>query len=239
MKLIAWNVGHQTRERPIKEGFADAIQRLAPDLLVLNEYVHGDSRTRLLEDLKFTGLEHVLVSERHGEHNQVLIACRYPLVRGSLRGPKSCNGAAESNFLHVRIPETGIEVVGMRVPAYRGADLHTYWRQLLTIVRSSQARCIVFIGDLNTDPESARRPTARYLHQLRKEGWTIPAPSGAWSYVKGTRIDHAVASRFVRVLSAQYITTVGELTLASEDSAVCLSDHAALVVQVVQSGGTS
>ena len=232
VKIVAWNLGHQTVERPIKGGVLEAVRKLAPDVLTLNEYVHGESRKSFLEGLSKVGLVHVLVSERVGTHNQVLIACRHPLKHGPLRGPASENGAAESNFLHVLIPDAGIEVVGMRVPSYEGRKLKAYWTGLQETVRGARGRSILFIGDLNTDPEATQRPTSGYLRALREEGWTVTAPSGAWSFVGGTRIDHAIASPTVTLLSAQYVAELGKLQLSSRNSVTRLSDHAALVVEL-------
>jgi hypothetical protein len=101
MKLVAWNLDHRTRERTIQDGVTAAVEKLAPDLLTLNEYVHGESSGSFLEALASIGLTHVLVLERVNTNNQVLIACRHPLFAGAIRGPASANGAGESNFLHV------------------------------------------------------------------------------------------------------------------------------------------
>lgn len=117
MKLIAWNLGHRTRERRIRPEFVDAIRTLAPDVLVLNEYVHGPSRATLIRDLAALGLES-LVSDRQGTNNQVLIASRPIAERGDLVGPITIDGGGRSNFLHVHLPEHGLEIAGVRVPAY-------------------------------------------------------------------------------------------------------------------------
>ena len=79
MKLVAWNLGHQTLERPIQDGVVAVVQKLAPDVLTLNEYVHGQTRALFLDALASIGLMHILVSERVNTNNQVLIASRYPL----------------------------------------------------------------------------------------------------------------------------------------------------------------
>lgn len=70
MRIVAWNLAHQTVERPIPAAFGGCVGVLRPDLLVLSEYVHGPTRRALLETLAGLGLEHVLVSQRRPTANQ-------------------------------------------------------------------------------------------------------------------------------------------------------------------------
>src|SRR5438132_1301484 len=84
MRNVAWNLGHQTREQAIKPRLVEAVAAIAPDVLTLNEYVHGPFRTHPLSDLTGLGLEHVEVSSRDGRLNQVLVVSRHRLVTGDL-----------------------------------------------------------------------------------------------------------------------------------------------------------
>lgn len=128
MKLVAWNMAHQTQERAIKVHFVDAVERMAPEVLALNEYVHGKTRAQIFEALAKQGLTRLEVSTAFGANNQVLIASRHALEPGELRGPPTADGGGESNFLHVKLAD-GLEVVGVRAPAYtQSALLHDYWR---------------------------------------------------------------------------------------------------------------
>ena len=233
MRLIAWNLAHQTQERAIKLHFVEAIARLAPDVVTLNEYVHGITREPLLEALAHLGFMHVRVSNRVAANNQVLVASRKPLEAGDLLGPSTEDGGGESNFLHVKVPDADLEIVGVRAPAYESnLVLHDYWQKLASVIRSAKERYIVFVGDLNSDPDARHHQGARYLVALRSEGWSIPSPLGPWSYVSGTRIDHAVASPTVTVSHAEYVAQLGDIELASRSRATRISDHAALVLQV-------
>lgn len=230
MRIVAWNLAHQTREAPLPPSLDGALAALKPDVLVFNEFVDGESRSTLRAGLAKLGLPHVRTSCRVGKHNQVLIASAGPLEEGELTGPEMPGGAGVSNFLHVRLPEQALEVVGLRAPAYESADeLHEYWRKLAALVRTTSDRRIVWIGDLNADPEAPGSLGGQYLSELRQEGWNVPRPSGPWSFVKGTRIDHLLASRSVRVLSAEYVASMGGIAVASLDKRTRVSDHAALV----------
>lgn len=236
MRLVSWNLGHQCREDPIPAVFFTAIEALAPDVLSLNEYVHGATRSELLARLSVIGLTHSAVSERLAGHNQVLVTSRLPLEAGPIAGPVTeCQGGA-SNFLHVRIPGEDLDFVGVRVPAYAGAKLQDYWVKLLQIVRSAGGRNIVFMGDFNTDPDQARRSTARHLHALKNEGWSIPVAEGAWSFTSKaghtSRIDHAIASPRVLVRRTQYISEINSVLLAAPGRHNAVSDHTPLVLEI-------
>jgi endonuclease/exonuclease/phosphatase family metal-dependent hydrolase len=234
MRIVAWNLGHQTKERPIRGGFQKIIARLEPDILTLNEYVHGPSRDVLLSSLSETGLSHALVSTPSGLNNQVLIASRFRIVAGTLQSP-SVSVAANTNFLHVCLPNENLEVVGMRVPAYRQAhDKDAYWQEFSQIAATTRDRRIIFIGDFNVDP-TRRYVGARQLNQLVQAGWQLPSPEGSWSFVsktdKTSRIDHALVSPGLIVEAARYVAEIDSMKLAGSDDTAC-SDHAALVVDI-------
>ncbi|WPL13532.1 endonuclease/exonuclease/phosphatase family protein [Thiorhodovibrio litoralis] len=182
MRLVSWNLGHQCREDSIPNTFFAAIEALSPDVLSLNEYVHGSTRANMVGRLKSVGLSHLAVSQRLNGHNQVLVASRYSLAPGSIVGTATDGHGGASNFLHVQIPTMNLDFVGVRAPAYSGVALHDYWNKLLQIIRSTKGQRIAFMGDLNTDPDQPKRSTARYLRSLREEGWLIPVPDGLWSF---------------------------------------------------------
>lgn len=236
MRLVSWNLAHQCREDPVSPQFLEAVRLLAPDVISLNEYVHGPSRQQLVESMARMGLRHLQVSRRQNNHNQVLVASRLPLERGDLTGPATANLGGESNFLHVRIPAAGVELVGVRVPSYGGSTLHDYWVKFVHIVQSCAGRPIVFMGDLNTDPEQSRRVTAKYLLQLRSQGWSVPRPEGNWSFISktgvGTRIDHAVVASSLKIAGARYVATAASIRLAAPNRLDAVSDHAPLVLDL-------
>jgi exonuclease III len=239
MKIIALNLNHKTSLRAIKPRLVEVIEKLRPDVLTLNEYVHGETRGTLLEALAHVGLGNVLFSERLNGNNQVLVASRNAISAGDLRGPDTADKGGESNFLHVLLPHADLEIVGVRAPAYEGSsELRAYWKGLIEIIRSTKQRRILFLGDLNADPDSGRGVGALGLTGLRDEGWYIPAAVGPWSYVSGSRIDHAIAAPSVSVEGAEYVTEISGIVIASQTKEAAISDHAALVVQVRIAGNT-
>ena len=232
MRIIAWNLGHQTQERAIKPVFDRTVDALRPDVLVLNEYVDGASRTPLKAALVRRGLRHVQCSTRVGHHNQVLIASRYEFAVCGL--PPLSDSMALSNLLHVRLVAEGVELVGLRTPAYeRATDCIRFWNELSQFIRSTQARHILYIGDLNADPNNGRKTGGKALASLRQDGWQIPEPVGEWSYRSsraGSRIDHAVVSPSLRVESAIYWAEIDGFRCAGAEKH--LYDHAPLSVDI-------
>jgi hypothetical protein len=231
MKLVALNLNHKASLRAIKPRLVEAVAKLQPDVLTLNEYVHGETRAPLLEALANLGLEHVQVSTRLNGNNQVLVASRHRMDKGELAGPQTEDAGGASNFLHVILPHAELELVGVRAPAYEtSVVLRDYWQKLIDIIRSAKHRRILFIGDLNADPDKSRGVGSPYLSLLREEGWCIPSPSGPWSYVSGSRIDHVVAAPGVSIGTAEYVCEVEGVTIASQTGGESITDHAALVV---------
>src|SRR5258708_15891390 len=112
MRIVSWNLGHQTEPRAIKPGFGEVIASLRPDVLFLNEYVHDDKlRAPMLAEFKAMGLAHWRVSkhlsrpsEKPGEqlrrNNQVLAAAPVPLRVGDLLRPPPPDPTEEPNSLH-------------------------------------------------------------------------------------------------------------------------------------------
>jgi hypothetical protein len=245
MRILSWNLGHQTKLKPIAPDFGAIIANLNPALLFLNEYVHDEKvRAPMLAALAAAGLGHVVVSKqierttttangRKKPNNQVLAASRIPLKLGDLRGPATAGRGGETNFLHIQPEGFSFEAVGLRVPWLENeASRRDYWQAFETIAGQVADRRILFIGDFNADPDDRSRVGGSTLARLAAAGWHLPSPQGQWSFHSGTRIDHAVSSRHLPLISAAYVAELNERMLAgSDDRAV--SDHAALVVEVL------
>ena len=232
MRVVSWNLGHQTQERRLHPQLDDALRLLEPDVLVLNEYVHGTTREPFERALGVVGLTHRLVSDRVGKNNQVLVASRSAIQQGMLRGVTTEGGAGESNFLHVTVADYGIQLVGIRVPAYeRRAELTSYWQSLVSLMTTMEDETVMFIGDFNADPDANYHTGARDLRALRDRGWRIPAPEGTHSFKSGTRIDHVAATQGVPPLRARYVTKIGDIMLCGAHGEA-ISDHAPIVVDV-------
>jgi len=232
MRIVSWNLGHQTVERPLKAAFGRAVHALAPDTLVLNEYVDGPSRVAMKEDLARHGLACLAVSRRVGRNNQVLVASRFAFEVGALSGP-AVTDAGISNFLHVRFRDQRLELVGVRVPAYDSRERAEYWQCLSNLISETVDRPMMFVGDFNADPTNKRSAGGRAMATLIAGGWQIPAAIGDWSYCSSraqTRIDHAIVAPELFTLSAEYCHSIGGVECAGTGAA--LYDHAPLMVEI-------
>jgi hypothetical protein len=45
MRIITWNVNHRTKEAPIRKGLVEALLALETDVMIITEFVPGQSRT--------------------------------------------------------------------------------------------------------------------------------------------------------------------------------------------------
>lgn len=244
MKILAWNINHRIQPKAIPSATIDVLKGLQPDILVLNEYVDGDGRQAFKRALAEMGFGFISVPKQLPRHNQVLIATREPHDIGDIPAP-AYDSHAETNFLHIKLRHQDLEIIGLRAPAYKPTSLvRDYWDSLRKVIDESHHRSVAIIGDVNCDPDKAGTHGAKHLISLRQNGWTIPAPSGPWSFTstcgtKTSRIDHALISQRLECLSARYHATYDSHRIAGEQTPELpppLSDHAMLVAEVKSSG---
>ncbi|WP_422022034.1 endonuclease/exonuclease/phosphatase family protein [Pyruvatibacter mobilis] len=212
MKIIAWNLNHRTRPRALPKAICRFIESYAPDLITLNEFVDAPDREGFYDDLRELGYAHLALSEPTAGNNQILAASREPMERGTAEPPQY-DTAAYSNFLHVYLPGEALHVVGLRAPAYSArAKKADYWAEVGRIADKLADDRTILLGDLNYDPFRGIDSTRASADFTYSRGYSIPSPTGAWSYVSSdgrrtSRIDHAVVSSSLTVQRAEYIST--------------------------------
>ena len=236
MKIAAWNLNHRTIKKPIPETAIDVIRSLAADVLVLTEYVDGDDRIAFKQALRDMGLRYVSVSEKRLKHNQVLVASRFQHHEGGLTHPTESHAA--TNFHPITIPEFNLVIVGIRAPAYKtSAGVKAYWDELTVILGSRSDKKLILVGDVNGDPDAPRSVGGKYMRALRKQGWSIPSPTGEWSFISSdglrkSRVDHLLASPSLSVSPAVYEAIVNGIATAGLKGAKPISDHAILCCEI-------
>jgi endonuclease/exonuclease/phosphatase family metal-dependent hydrolase len=241
MRIVAWNINH--RSKPKKALFPEVSRvccTLAPDVLVLTEYVHAESPAQavFLQQLRDAGLPCITRSPHENGHNSVLIASAKLHTRGGMSSPTTTI-AAHTNFLHVQL-DMSMELLGMRVPCYKlVGEKDDYWRQMVSVLAPFANRRFVVIGDFNLDPNEPKCEPATvrpHLAELRRQGWRFVSPEGDWSYrsvkesVVTSRLDHVIASKSVVIRRAQYMCHLDGVPVCGSKGAV--SDHAPLLVDV-------
>lgn len=237
ISILAWNLNHRATMKVVPPAVTVAIKNLGADIVVLNEYTDGERREYFKSSLEEIGYGSLIVSTKLGRENQVLIASRMPIEHGEITAP-GFDDSARTNFLHVLAPEWGLDIVGVRCPAYkRRKDLSLYWSELQTIMSAAAERRAVFIGDFNGDPDRPKTPAGRHLAGLRRKGWAVPSPAGEWSYIshdarRRSRLDFVAATPSTKILTASYIHEVLGIVLAGPAESKPISDHAALLTSI-------
>jgi hypothetical protein len=223
----------------ISNAIPQAILSLVPDVVVLTEYVEGPCHADFCDALKAGGLPSQFYTAS-GRHNQVLIAAREAASLGLLSAPRNLSHAAP-NWLHVRIAEPALEIVGVRVPWYEAAeDVRAYWEWFETALPPWLYSHAVIIGDLNCDPQNPRGHGPKSLRRLVAHGWKLPTPDGPGSYSSTngriSRLDHVLVSPAVNVTAATYIQSANGHVFMRPGSCP-LSDHAPLVLDICFGNG--
>ncbi len=224
-------------EARIPDGVLEVIQAVRPDVLVLTEYVHGSSRAEFLAGLVDIGYRTPAISKKAPRENQVLLASREAMTDGDIPAP-TYTTAASTNFLHQRLPGSGLDVIGFRAPYYdKTEERDAYWAQLEQCMVAARPLNAVFIGDLNWPRSDTYTGRGLSMQRIMAQGFTVPEPEGSWSYMSanGKRwslIDHAVLSPTVKCIRSRFIYREAGHTLAGPSAEKPLSDHAMLWVEV-------
>lgn len=234
MKIISWNLNHRTLEKPISSDVCRFLIDSGADLICLNEYVDGPSRRGFEDTLNQAGFAYRFLSHRLGNNNQIFIASKLPACVGDITAP-DLTDAATTNFLHIKLVESSIEIVGLRAPAYKFAfERNAYWAQLGAIIRAASSRKIIFVGDFNYDPFLGATRGAAAIDFNLGGHFSIQNPEGDWSFMsidgqKTSRIDHVLTAQGLRAASVRYLTEFKEIRLAGSKETAAITDHAALV----------
>lgn len=232
MKLIAWNVNHRAQRRSIAPWIGEAIAKADPDVLILTEYVVGKDHERFMRQLAAAALAHVLVSDRVGSSNQVLVASKTAIVRGEVTMP-SITPEAPANFLHARLLDEQIDVFGFRMlsfPNRHNPYKRRIWDWLMGVLAASKAGRTVIAGDFNTAPGDREQGCGDCLAALIASDWQFAEPREGYSW-KTRTIDHAFLSPALSYSSARYDWDFQKLGNTTS-MAPGIPDHAMLLTDI-------
>lgn len=234
MRILEWNVAHQTRQKPLPAAAGLALASLSPDVVVLTEYVAAESHLEFRKHLVDCGLEYVDVSPHVDGQNQVLVASRWPFTPGRSRPPDT-SPAALPNWFHLRLHGPSLDLIACRVPMFKASQARRQYWDWLEAALLGMDQPVVLVGDLNVDPSRERRVGGAHLARLSMRGWTIVTPADGWSFIGKTghtaRIDHGVASGHFRIEKPDYVVQAAGFTFAGTRE---YSDHAVLRVDVAK-----
>lgn len=148
-----------------------------------------------------------------------------------------------ANVLGVTLTSTGLAVLGVRVPAYKGTTaplLFRAWQWLETTAASLKRVPAIIIGDLNVATTSSVRRAGDVFRRILDGGWQRAAPSSGATFFGSngckTEIDHILATKHCTISSPAVLQQAPGFSFAGEPNAI--SDHAVLLcnVDVLSSG---
>jgi hypothetical protein len=227
--VVAWNVDHQIHSREIPRPLVEALLVINADVIFLSEFVDsGDSdRKRLWNTLHEAGYTAQTLAPAPNRYkgprsfyNRIFAASKLAFDVGDI-APPTTDEFATSNFLHIRLRDSELELIGLRVPLWDRAEAFKnalYRDELTKTLRSeAQQRTLVVAGDWN-----------RYKFTQLEGLYSVPEPEGPWSYMNSrgsnSRLDFAVHTKNILISDARYVYEAGGTRLAPKP----LSDHAAL-----------
>lgn len=236
IRVATWNVGHRITRKPIPPEMGEALIALDADVVFLNEFVDGaPDRDRLRDQLRAAGYSYFAISDAPPRHNQVFAASRFPIDVGDIAAPTEPDSHAETNFLHILLPDSDIELIGLRAPAYKSAaERREYWSDLTSTLQIYQNRALVVAGDLNLDPFKGVSAYSDSVEFPDAEMYCAVRPEGPWSFVslhdasRNSRIDHVLHGEKVILSDVRYCYDAGGIQLAGPDSPH-KGDHAVLM----------
>ena len=212
---------------------------LQADVVVLSEYYPREQHEWFLASLEAAGYPYSLASDNHGEiANRILIASQLPIEKLPLETP-AFDRQFPSNILSVRVAETGVRLLGIRIPAYgpsERARLCASWDWLERTINAFKETPAVVLGDLNANPASSKARGGEYFRRILRNGWHRATPKGASYFGTAGRcseIDHMLGNVGCSFANPRYVTAVGEFKLAGAPDAI--SDHAALLADLTVS----
>lgn len=135
--------------------------------------------------------------------------------------------------------ESGLHVVGFRMPAYkRAVSKRATWDWLQQALRSFEAphahQPAVLVGDFNTAIGDPRSTGGDIFERLARDGWSHAQPAEGHSYRDARsgserRIDHLLHNRSTNASEARYDWSFTEYCEDAARMTTGLPDHAMLV----------
>jgi exonuclease III len=245
MRIVAWNIRGGGGERAGR--IARQIERWAPDLVVLSEF-RGTPPSRAVAAALSGRLTHQLTSASPASpgDNALLVAARWPVRPLRLTGAplEPCRWLAA----HVAAPSP-LVVGAMHIPNRVGGRKYPYLDAVLACARRWSHGPALLVGDTNSGRRGLDEQVPAFnaqeegwIDQLAACGWTdafrhLHPQARAYTWYSpngrhGFRIDQAFvnAPLLARLKDAAHVWGGA----ARRQRRACLSDHAALVVDLVE-----
>ncbi len=233
MKILSWNILHGGGKRA--PDILEIIAKEDPDIVTLQEFRHGSSKTVLLEGLAKMGLDEQYVPETtSARDNSVIIASKYNFQATIFpRGTEPPARAVRAFF-----PDLAeLNLIAAHLP--QKAKQPPYLHALIDLDKDFLAENSLIIGDLNCgipfdDSETKSFEHTFLFQQLLRDGWVDAWRSRnkekrefTWISTKqknGFRYDHALASKSVN-------NVITEVKYDHDVRLNGISDHSLLILE--------
>ncbi len=241
MRIATWNVNHRVGKTTYRSDTAQAVRALNAKLVVLTEYFPREHHEQFVADLSngSGGFKYCIMSQAPPEDarsNRVLIASKVEIVRVEPSKGPTFDRQFASNMACVEVSETGLQILGIRVPYYNKDDsrvkIEKAWNWIEKAATNLRDKPALILGDLNVRTKSNARGGHQFANILDSD-WTRMEPQGKGKVKSHFRtdswseIDHVLHTSGCRVSGAQYVSRAGSHELAGSTNA--LSDHSAIV----------
>jgi len=142
-----------------------------------------------------------------------------------------------SNALHVILEDSGLNVLGFRMPAFENEDRpfkRDLWQWPLKAAEILRTDLSVIAGDFNTAPRDSPTTCGDCLEQLASSGWQHVLPNSGFSWkdarhVTEHQIDHIFLSPVLPPAHADYLWGFRSVAADAAAGKVGIPDHAILL----------
>ncbi|MFT4046479.1 MAG: hypothetical protein QM661_07240 [Solimonas sp.] len=142
------------------------------------------------------------------------------------------------NALHIVVPETGLNILGFRMPAFIGPDANRLrrltWEWLLEASDYLRDKPAVIAGDFNTAVGDRSSKCGDCFGLLEQRGWVHARPESgcSWRHNGGSErsIDHAFLTPALAGWHSEYSWSFRDRSPEAAMSKVGVPDHAMLIV---------
>lgn len=234
MQIASWNLNHRVGRTRFQPAAAEAAIALDVDAVFFNEYFpqqHGPAFRARLAD---AGWRHQLISAEPAERaNRVLVASRLEVELTDVKLPRF-DHQFPANVLAVRFPTVGLQVLALRVPAYKPQQrrlTELSWNWIERTATEIVSGAAIIVGDLNVPATATKGVGFETLRRIALRRWAVAPVADTPSYFSPrgttTTLDYLLHTAGVAVRNATFVTNCSGFRLAG--AAGALSDHAALV----------
>ncbi len=239
MRILSWNIlqGGGKRAANVAKTIVDA----NPDVVILQEFRHGSSRSVLQGAMESAGLVHVYVPEPESNRSNTLAAFSRLPMQGSVFSPSDDPSPATALAIDLQLQLPGdseLSIIGVHLP-HKKKQL-PYWNALLALDPASRTKNSLVVGDFNCgipfqDSETKTFYATQQFQSFLQQGWIDSWRSRhpkerefSWISTRkgnGFRYDHALAS-------PKLDAAISSIEYDHQPRELGISDHSLITIDI-------